>query len=438
MALNRDKKTQSEVQAEARKIFKEKGYRAGIAMCTGAGKSKIGVDEAYDARIEEPNCNIMLMVPTTKLKNENWPDEFRKWGHEEILDNNFDISCYVSAQKYVGKKYKLAILDEGHHITENSMEFFINNEVERVLLLTATPPTDSLKKEIINIISPISFVYKLEEGVYDGFITPFEIHVIHTQLDEKDKYIKGGNAKKTFFQTEASKYKYVEDTFQKRKETYLPLENKMSQIETELRKAKEHSNTSSEFSFKEEQIKRKYNFEDLEKQYKLQKMLYNKVVFERLHFIYGLKSKTEAAKTIFDKLYKKDRRYLLFCGSIKQADELCGKNVYHSKVKDTAFTAFKNKEINYLGAVKSLNEGHNIPELDEAIIVQFNSSEKDIIQQIGRLVRFREGHKAKIFLLCCDGTKDEAWLSSSLKTFNDSLITHWDYQTFLDQYDFNQ
>ena len=105
-------------------------------------------------------------------------------------------------------------------------------------------------------------------------------------------------------------------------------------------------------------------------------------MFERLHFIYNLKSKTEIAKEIFKLIYKKDRRYLIFCGSIKQADEICGENVYHSKVKDTAFTKFKQKLINYLGAVKSLNEGHNIPELDEAIIVQFNSSEKDIIQQI--------------------------------------------------------
>ena len=147
----------------------------------------------------------------------------------------------------------------------------------------------------------------------------------------------------------------------------------------------------------------------------------------RMHFIYNLPSKLKVAQKIIDDYMK--GRYLVFCASIAQAEELCGPNTFHSKTNSEAYDKFVSGKINDLGVVKAVNEGHNIPKLDMALIVQLNSKELDIIQRIGRVVRYRPGHKAIIYIVVVEGTKDQDWLKKALSGFDEEVITFKkDYQ----------
>ena len=85
--------------------------------------------------------------------------------------------------------------------------------------------------------------------------------------------------------------------------------------------------------------------------------------------------------------------------------------------------SFIAEETDTLGAVKALKEGHDIPNLDMILIVQLTAKELDIIQQIGRVVRWRPGHTATVYILIATGTQDEAWLESALQGFDQSKIT---------------
>ena len=86
----------------------------------------------------------------------------------------------------------------------------------------------------------------------------------------------------------------------------------------------------------------------------------------RMRFIYNLKSKTKVAKYMLEKMISRDERTLIFAGSIATAEKL-ESNSFHSKSNGKAFDKFMNKEINRLSSVKSLNEGVNIPDLDNAL-----------------------------------------------------------------------
>ena len=69
-------------------------------------------------------------------------------------------------------------------------------------------------------------------------------------------------------------------------------------------------------------------------------------------------------------------------------------------------------------------EGHNFPGIDSGIIGQLNSKEKDLVQRIGRLIRFRPGHEAHLYIVVSEGTQDEKWLETAIENLDKSKIEY--------------
>lgn len=388
------------VQEEADRALTQNNDWGAVYMATGSGKSKIAVDKACIVRHWNPTAKILLSVPTEKLRDENWHEEFVKWGAEDVWNYNLCRCCYASLNKYEGEEFDLVILDEGHNITELNSTFFEKNKVKRLILLTATKPSDWVKLDILRELK-VHEVYSLtlDESVKLGLVAPYDITIITTHLDNTDKYIKAGRKDKPFFNTEKGQYGYLSARL-----TALP--NKMGFI-------------------------------------------------ERMRFIYTLRSKTKAAKGILENVIPKDLRTLIFCGSKEQANELCEHRFYSKpsppkklpetatpakKAKyaadyekyqaalkeyqgDTSLTLFKECKIDQLACVDALNEGHNIPGLDVGFIVQLNSNELNLIQRIGRLLRYRPGHRGKIIILCVIDSIDKDWVKKATASLNASNIT---------------
>lgn len=343
-----------------------------IAMATGTGKSRVFILACAQAIAKNPEASLCLVVPTEKLRDENWHEEFKKWGYEDIYTNNLDRYCYASISKS-DVKYDLIGADEVHNITENNSVFFENNKGAVIIGMTATPPEEQLKKELLNKYCPIVFTYTLHQGIEDGIILPFKIKVVETQLDASDKYIIAGSKKKQFNTTEYDHYQY---------------------LTKQINVARYARNT------KLEQFR----------------------TFQRMRFLYNLKSKTEAAEFIRDH-YLKDKKSIIFCGSIAQAETLC-ENSFHSKSKDKPLEDFIHGKINMLSCVKALNEGINIPYLDAALIVQSSSKKREIIQRIGRCVRWREDAEATIYIISTINTQDQVWTTKAIEEFPEATIEY--------------
>lgn len=353
-----------------------------VAMATGSGKSRVAVELAK-YYCKPFSSDLALLVPTEKLRDENWLEEFCKW-EASSLWNDTERLCYASASKITNNDFELAILDEGHNITELSSEFFISNNVKRTVLLTATPPDDKVKKQILSDLG-IELVYELtlDQAVRLGFVAPYKITVITVPLDATTKNIPGGTKAKPFMTTEAACYAY-------------------------------HNKRVQQSMFDETpQGKARLKF----------------AILNRMQFIYKIPSKTQVIKFLLDKVIPEDDRTIIFCGNIEQAEEVCP-TYYHSKSGNQHYDAFKNETINRLSCVKAVNEGHNFPGVDSGIIGQLNSKEKDLVQRIGRLIRFRPGHEAHLYIVVSEGTQDEKWLEKAVENLNQSKINYVRFPQF--------
>lgn len=341
-------------------------------MCTGAGKSKVAIDYINHLSERKADLSILLVVPTEKLRDENWHSEFKKWGSEELYSRT-DRVCYASLNKIHKKHFDVIILDEVHRLTVNNSEFFNNNTYKSLVGLTATIPKEEDKLEVLRSLDlQVIFNLSLDEGVKLGVVSPFTIKIIEMFLDNKEKYISGGNKDKPFKTTEAKHYEYISRQIQR-----------------------------IQFSGKE-----------------VPKFLY----LNRMRFLYNVKSKTELAKKLLNTIPKSEKT-IIFCGSIEQAEQLCSHH-FHSKTDDKDLKKFMEDKIKRLSCVKALNEGMNIPNIDTAVIVQVDSNDLNLIQRLGRACRYREGHLAEIYIISILDTQDEKWVEKALKFFNKENIEY--------------
>jgi len=350
-----------------------------VAAATGAGKSKIAIDAAQDVALAKKDCKILVCVPTEKLRDENWKDEFRKWGLIRLYNKSVARTCHVSMSKIKNEHFDLVIFDEAHNITELNSSFFRQNKVERCIALTATPPTDPTKKFLLGEAG-LKTVYtlSLDTAVKLRMVAPYEITVIETRLESTKKTVSGGSKDKPFLNTEKNHYDYLTKTINS-----LMFNNNRSPQQNAALKFK---------------------------------------ILNRMHFIYNLESKLEAAKQVIAKL-PKDERTLIFCANTAQAEKLSD-NVFHYKSGSDAFDKFKAGLISELACVQSVNEGHNIPiKVDNAVVVQLNSNDRNLIQRIGRILRYKKGHVAKVIIILCIDTVDENWYIKATAGLDSSKIT---------------
>lgn len=370
----------SAVQGWALKAWKDAGYRGTFEGATGVGKSRPAILAAAEELEINPFARIYICVPTETLRDKEWPDEIIKW-HGQGLLASVKLICHKAMNKIRDEEIDLIIFDECHHITATNATFFTHNKVFKIFGLTATMTgqrneTDSDKTAMLSELCPSVFKVSLEEGIALELIANFKVKVLLFDLDNSDMYVTGGTKKRPFKTTEASQYKYLTRMLQKMTWT---------------------KNDAAKFTW----------------------------IQRRVELLTNLKSKTELAKQCMERLIKPDNRTLVFCGSIRQSMELCGENVYNSTTDNTYLSKFQLKEINYLGCVDALNEGKNIEDLDQSLVVQLNSNSRTIIQRIGRNIRWRPGHEALITVLVAKKTADENWYREAFREFDQSRITEY-------------
>lgn len=365
------------VQHHAYVLFNQSSGRGTIEAATGVGKSRIGVMKVIDQFKKNPDSIVYVLVPTETLRDKEWPDEFKKWGADHLISRT-KFLCHASMQdEIVQGEVDLAIWDECHHATIMSGTFFTNNKVWSILGLTATLPKDNPNKmEMLNRLCPSIFQVTLEEATLLKLVSEFEVKILLFELNSVDLNVTVGTEKRPTHTSEASHYKVLTKNVQR------------SII------AKNENAT-----------------------------LYH--IQRRTTFLKNLATRTLIAQDIMKVIINPENRTLIFCGSIEQSKILCGDNIYNSKSTTIKLEEFQQGKINYLGAVNALNEGKNIDGLDQILVVCIDSKDRNIIQRIGRSIRYREGYTAMIVILAARGTADEKWMRKAIKDFNPARIREY-------------
>jgi superfamily II DNA or RNA helicase len=380
------------IQKETKDSWLQNEGQGVAALATGVGKTKIGLDCLEEIRTLQLQTRdsfptVLIVVPTEEMRDTVWPEEFLKWN---VSTESVKIICYAGLKTEKLEKYDMLIFDECHRLTLPNLgrlELLLSMPDKPYCLgLTATMPKvvnpdDMERVHLLRELFPVIYSVTTDEAVELGLVADFEVHVLKFMLDPITKSIKGGNRVKTFFTTELAQYKYLTKNLQ------------YATMQANADKKKEG------FKFK--------------------------AMGARTQFLYNLPSKERLARLCMSKLCGSDTRTILFAGSIEQANNLCGLDVYHSESNRDALTKFQAEEISLLGAVRALNEGINLTNIDNALIVQVDSVDRNLIQRLGRCIRIRYDnleHKSKIIVLVASGTADEKWYQSAIQDFDSKRI----------------
>lgn len=372
-------KIKNAVQDIGYKLWRDNNKRGTQELATGVGKTRVALRAVHEELISNKDALIYIVVPTETLRDDDWPAEMDAAGYSYMKDHpNIVRICYASLHnEFPERDVDLIILDEVHHLTIPNSVFFTRDwTVFSIMGLTATLPkrdtneSDRDKRILIDGLCPSVFIVPLEAAIELSLISDFEIYVMRFDLNNSNRYIDVGKNRPKV--TEAAHYKT-------------------------LSKAVGRAMYSGNDAFK---------FAAIQK---------------RVAFLTNLQTKTILAREIMGHILKNNRT-LIFCGSIDQSKDLCGDKIYNSLTDDSQLKLFQEEKIDYLGVVDALNEGKNVRNLDNALIVKFTSQDRAIKQRIGRVVRFRPGHVGKIIILVAKNTAEEKWIKKALADFDKSRI----------------
>lgn len=371
------------VQKEGREAWFKAYCRGTLAWATGVGKTKAAIDiieqlrHEYLQRYAEGMPQGLLVTPTEEMRDIDWPAEFELWN---VSMEGITSVCYASLAKEKLEKYDFIIYDECHRLTMANLKR--QAEANKPALgLTATFPKAMYEEEAerVNLLAallPPVHSIGTDEAVDLGLIADFEVMVLKFHLDDVNKNIKAGTKAKPFMTTEKAQYAYLTKRIQ------------MAIVK------------------------------------KIDGLRYAAIA-NRAKFLYNLPSKLRLAKLCLSKLNVPGKRTIVFSGSIEQANELGGDNVYHSLSTRDALQRFQDKIIDLIVAVRALNEGKNLTEPDQALVAQMDSIDRNIVQRIGRVIRRRKDNpafKARVVILVALGTADEQWYKTAIADFDSKRI----------------
>lgn len=372
-----------------------------LNMCTGSGKTytSIQIIELVHSKIGD-NFKCLIIVPTTVIRDEVFPNEFKKFNKEYLL-KYCQIECIQTVYKYTDQFFDLVVADEIHNMcyklgeSYEYFKFFENNTYTYLLGLSASIDMEYLPS--LNRIAPISFKLTLSEAVALGIVSPFTIYNVSINLTSEELKL---------YNSTQNSYNYYEALLGGPYNAFANANLLMKSNDAEGKK--------TAFIFHSLIKKRKSILDNaLNKKYAVDRILEN---FE-------------------------NSNGLIFSESIVQAERFVEDNdkaiVYHSKLKKServsAIARLNNvgDKVQIISAVKALNEGLSIDSIEFAIITAGNSKVKDTVQRIGRSCRFVENKVAYIFRLYIKNTQEEKWVRKSQLEINQDFIKYVDLEELL-------
>jgi superfamily II DNA or RNA helicase len=375
-----ERESRENLLADAQQIFRHDN-RVVVESGTGTGKTYIAL-QLIQEHFKKHGEPWEIIVPNRKLI-QGWIDEMDKWKMGKLIPH-VHIYCYQSLHKHTIARN--VVLDESHRITEPKKDMLLAKVTQHNRAIIALSASMSFEKSQLlmelGLNGSNTVKFSLDQAVSSDMVAPYKIDVVEVPLDMTTKNVPGGSKKNPFMTTEHAGYQYVD-------------------------KMANQAIMSKDQNFAKFKI------------------------LARMRFIYNLPSKIQAAKDILA-ILPKNKKILIFCGSINQANVMC-KNRYHSGTDDEAYEKFCKGKIMRLSVVEGVTEGVNIPELDYILMIQMKSSKTQAIQKIGRLLRKTSNKKkvGHVIIINAIGTKDNNWCVKALQSFDKSRVTYVSYNQVL-------
>lgn len=374
------------IQKEALDAWIEAGNTGTVTLATGLGKTKLGID-CINYYSEELS-SVLIIVPTQRLRDHEWVEELNKWKKYDDKKIKIEIECIQTAYKNQDK-WDLVILDELHMMLGEEFKKSLKIPTKKLLGLTATAPFHNEDKmNLLEEYCPIIYTKSISDAIKEGLASPFVIINLECKFDKSER------AKYKFWEKKFNHtYGKIGDWLEKNKDKLKGVYVNAFDIAIEVAKIKGH------------------------KLYKTAKEMWMSMN-RRKYVCYNAKSKIEAVKKII-RIYP-NRKWIIFCQTIASANRIAEELgdeaiLYHSK--NNSKEVKLGGKVRVIVSVKGLIAGLNIPELNSAIAVSYDSVRGNFDQSVGRICRFVEGKMGLYINLVVPSTQEEKWLKSRTKNY---------------------
>lgn len=369
-----DNKEKSKLQADIVNSLPLKPH-CRLILAPRSGKTKLMIDVI---KKNKPK-SILWVTPNPELFKAI-EAEFITWKAKRFLPK-LTLSSWAGLSNVAGE-YEMIILDEEQFITENNSINLQNGvlKYDYIVSMTGTKSRDKTKIEIYKKLNlEVFYSLTIDDASDNGILADYEINVIYTKFDPKDMiYLEN--------KTKGTRYPIQEESM------YLSVTHS-------LKYAKGKAKTFH--------------------------------ALKRMHLVHNAQAKFRVAHELLSNL---PGRKLVYCSNIKQANHLTDKT-YHSKTTNEKLHQFMNNEIDLLAMVNAGGVGFTFRNVDHLVMIQTDSDNNGLTsQKITRaLLAQSSDYKAKIWIVCLNGTVDAQWVQSTLKSFNPQKINHITSKNYLDE-----
>lgn len=369
-----------EKQKEVSRLWIESNRKNTLILGTGFGKSLVSMlilETLFKDKILNKKSKILLLSDSEKLRDDNWKEDFEKWGFSWMWDI-IQSECYQTAYKWEDTSWDLIIADEiDFGLTEMYSKVFTNNEYKMILGLTGY--VDPSKNELLTEIAPPLVEYSTQDAQNDGILNGTKIVFVEYDLSQTGdditvEYMKGGK-KQSFTQSENHAYSYYEQRCN-------IIWGKISRLEED---------PDVVFGLDPAKISEvkslRYNF--------------NRMAEKRKSLLLNSKSGQETAKYIIKEILKSDKnKVLTFSAYTNQADAI-NEFTYHGKNKkgNTSLSDLSDGKIRSVGVCDAINRGMNLVGVNNIVMESYNGSKTKFNQRHGRGMRLLPHQKMYLYIL---------------------------------------
>lgn len=349
-------------------------------VATGAGKTYFAIQTIKEIQKKE-NIRVLIVCPKIVILN-NW--------NKELLDNGFtlfqvglyygeiknysNITITTTASVFNMKLdiFDFIIFDEVHNTFTKKFEKVYNKNWKYMLGLTATLNNEDETKhfKFMEYFNYNKYVFTTKEALNSNIINDFEFINYGFKITDEKTY---------------EKYHDVED-----------------------RLLKLYRGVGSYHKIIRQEWSRKIFYSLLDKR---KKIIY--MYPERYKLLERILLENKNKKIIiFNEYNEAAREIYLSCLDLDLSARVVNSDLERFKV-DNLIDDYKKNKYNILITSKMFDEGYNLPAIDVAIIFSGDSTKRQFIQRMGRVLRKKET-KSKIYQLYCEGTFEERYAKNRL------------------------
>lgn len=347
-------------------------------VCTGAGKTIYAIEAIKKIRAEHPDYNILIVAPKIVIIETVWLRELNKAGfgpnsvgiyygyaHEF---SKITLTTVASISRLDMHIFDVIIADEIHNMMSPNLIKILKKQFKYKLGLSASiKHIDQRHWKLIEYFDYNVYEYTMRQAIKDGIINKFNFHMVGVKITDTDV---------------KERYDSVNEELKQLLMTYGGFEKVMRLPANDSGKAK----VLGLFTQRND--------------------LVNNYV-KKIDVVSEIIGQNDGKKVLLFSQYNKITRGIYWALKEKvKRTEIIDTNIREVK-RQQFLKEFEEGQYNILLSSRIFEEGYNLPQIDVAIFLSSNSTSRQMIQRLGRILRKKDRPSDAYYIYCIDTFEED-------------------------------